>query len=76
MGSGFVLGQRGLLIPQTKEAAMPHRIVPCLWFDTEAEEAARFYTSIFENSRIIEVSRYPEGAPRPAGMVMVVEFER
>ena len=55
---------------------MPHRIVPCLWFDTEAEEAARFYTSIFENSRIIEVSRYPEGAPRPAGMVMVVEFER
>jgi predicted 3-demethylubiquinone-9 3-methyltransferase (glyoxalase superfamily) len=54
---------------------MPHRIVPCLWFDTEAEDAARFYTSIFENSRIIEVSRYPEGAPRPAGMVMVVEFE-
>jgi predicted 3-demethylubiquinone-9 3-methyltransferase (glyoxalase superfamily) len=54
---------------------MPQKIIPCLWFDGEAEEAARFYTSIFDNSRIIEISHYPEDSPRPAGMVMVVEFE-
>jgi predicted 3-demethylubiquinone-9 3-methyltransferase (glyoxalase superfamily) len=51
------------------------KITPNLWFDTEAEEAAAFYTSIFENSRIVSVSRFPESAPRPAGMVMTVEFE-
>jgi predicted 3-demethylubiquinone-9 3-methyltransferase (glyoxalase superfamily) len=50
-------------------------ITPCLWFDDAAEEAARFYTSIFKNSRILNVSHYGEGAPRPAGMVMVVSFE-
>ena len=50
------------------------RITPFLWFDTEAEEAAEFYCSIFPNSKITTVSRYPEGAPRPAGMVMTVAF--
>ena len=54
---------------------MQQKITPNLWFDTEAEEAAAFYTSVFENSRIVNVARYPEGAPRPAGMVMTVEFE-
>lgn len=54
---------------------MSPRIMPNLWFDTEAEEAAKFYTSIFENSRIVKVTPYPEGAPRPAGSVMTVEFE-
>jgi predicted 3-demethylubiquinone-9 3-methyltransferase (glyoxalase superfamily) len=54
---------------------MQQRITPNLWFDTEAEEAAEFYTSIFENSRVVEVARYPEGAPRPAGTVMTVAFE-
>lgn len=54
---------------------MPKRIRPNLWFDTEAEEAAAFYVSIFDSSRIINVTRYPEGAPREAGMVMTVEFE-
>src|SRR4029453_3515391 len=54
---------------------MQHRITPNLWFDTQAEEAASFYTSVFPNSRIVSVSRYPEGAPREAGMVMTVEFE-
>jgi predicted 3-demethylubiquinone-9 3-methyltransferase (glyoxalase superfamily) len=49
-------------------------ITPCLWFDTEGEDAANFYTSIFEDSRITEVGRYPEGSPR-AGDVMVVSFE-
>ncbi len=50
------------------------KITPCLWFDTQAEEAANFYTSIFKNSRILEVSRFGEGAPRPADMVMTVSF--
>jgi predicted 3-demethylubiquinone-9 3-methyltransferase (glyoxalase superfamily) len=50
-------------------------ITPCLWFDTESEDAAAFYTSIFENSRIVEVSHYNEAGPRPAGEVMVVAFE-
>ena len=51
------------------------KITPCLWFDTEAEEAANFYTSVFENSRILGVSRYGEAGPRPAGTVMTVNFE-
>jgi predicted 3-demethylubiquinone-9 3-methyltransferase (glyoxalase superfamily) len=54
---------------------MQQRIIPNLWFDTEAEEAASFYVSVFENSRIVNVTRYTEGAPRPAGMVMTVELE-
>jgi predicted 3-demethylubiquinone-9 3-methyltransferase (glyoxalase superfamily) len=49
-------------------------ITPCLWFDTEGEDAANFYTSIFEDSRITEVGRYTEGTKR-AGSVMVVSFE-
>jgi predicted 3-demethylubiquinone-9 3-methyltransferase (glyoxalase superfamily) len=51
------------------------RIVPNLWFDTEAEEAAEHYVSIFPNSRILDVARYTEAGPRPAGMVMTVHFE-
>ena len=56
-----------------------HRIVPCLWFADEAEEAARFYTGIFKNSRITNVTRYGtagvEVHGRPAGSVMTVAFE-
>jgi len=54
---------------------MKHRIVPNLWFDTEAEEAARFYVSVFDNSRIVNVTHYTEAGPREAGMVMTVDFE-
>jgi predicted 3-demethylubiquinone-9 3-methyltransferase (glyoxalase superfamily) len=54
---------------------MQQRITPNLWFDTQAEEAAGFYISVFKNSRIVSTTRYPEGAPREAGMVMTVEFE-
>jgi len=50
-------------------------IVPNLWFDTEAEEAAEFYVSVFENSRVVSVARYTEAGTRPAGSVMTVEFE-
>jgi len=56
-----------------------HKIMPCLWFDSEAEEAANFYVSIFKNSKIGRISRYgKEGFEihgRPAGSVMTVEFE-
>jgi len=55
------------------------RITPCLWFDHQAEEAARFYVAIFTNSRIVQIARYgKEGFEihgRPAGSVMTVEFE-
>ena len=55
---------------------MRAKITPNLWFDTEAEEAAEFYVSVFGgDSRIVSVARYTESGPREAGMVMVVEFE-
>jgi len=50
-------------------------IVPNLWFDTQAEQAAQFYVSVFPDSRIVGSTRYPEGAPGPTGSVMTVEFE-
>jgi len=52
-----------------------HDITPCLWFDTEAEEAARFYVSVFPDSRVLEIRRYGPGGPRPEGMTMTVAFE-
>jgi predicted 3-demethylubiquinone-9 3-methyltransferase (glyoxalase superfamily) len=51
------------------------KITPFLWFDTEAEEAAKFYTSIFKDAKINTVERYPEGSPAPAGSVMTVSFK-
>jgi predicted 3-demethylubiquinone-9 3-methyltransferase (glyoxalase superfamily) len=55
---------------------MQQKIRPNLWFDTEAEEAAEFYVSVFGgDSRIVGKTHYTEGAPREAGMVMTVEFE-
>lgn len=55
------------------------KISPCLWFDNQAEEAAQFYTSVFKNSRIVDVVRYGEAGQeihgRPPGSVMVVVFE-
>lgn len=47
----------------------------CLWFDADGEAAANYYTSIFKDSRIGRVSRYPEAGPGPAGTAMAVEFE-
>jgi predicted 3-demethylubiquinone-9 3-methyltransferase (glyoxalase superfamily) len=52
-----------------------NKITPCLWFDTEGEEAANFYISVFKNSQILSVARYGEAGPREAGSVMIVEFE-
>jgi predicted 3-demethylubiquinone-9 3-methyltransferase (glyoxalase superfamily) len=51
------------------------KITPCLWFDTEGEEAANFYTSVFPNSRILDVSYYGPDTPRPEGTVLTVTFE-
>ena len=51
------------------------QISPCLWFDTQAEEAANFYAGIFKNSKIKSVTHYGEAGPMPAGTVMVVAFE-
>lgn len=55
------------------------KIAPCLWFDTQAEEAAQFYCSIFRNSRILRISRYGEAGHEihgmPAGSVLTVMFE-
>ena len=51
------------------------RITPMLWFDSNAEDAAQFYTSIFKNSKICEVSRYGAAGPGPKGQAMVVRFQ-
>lgn len=58
---------------------MAQKIVPCLWFDDQAEEAAKFYCSVFKNSKLGTITRYPKAAEevsgKPAGSVMTVEFE-
>ena len=51
------------------------KIAPCLWFDTEGEEAAKLYTSVFPNSNIVDTAYYGEAGPRDAGTVMTVSFE-
>jgi predicted 3-demethylubiquinone-9 3-methyltransferase (glyoxalase superfamily) len=51
------------------------KIRPCLWFDGNAEEAMRFYTSVFKNSKVGNVMRYGEAGPGPKGSVMAVTFE-
>jgi predicted 3-demethylubiquinone-9 3-methyltransferase (glyoxalase superfamily) len=55
------------------------KITPNLWFDTEAEEAARFYVSLFKGARVVDIQHYPEAATevsgKPAGSVLTVSFE-
>ena len=51
------------------------KITPCLWFDTQAEEAARFYVSVFKNSKIGTISYYGDTGPGPKGGVLTVAFE-
>jgi predicted 3-demethylubiquinone-9 3-methyltransferase (glyoxalase superfamily) len=51
------------------------KLTTCLWFDTEGEEAATFYTSLFPNSKITHVARYGSAGPRPEGTAMTVAFE-
>jgi predicted 3-demethylubiquinone-9 3-methyltransferase (glyoxalase superfamily) len=54
---------------------MAEKITTCLWFDTRAEEAAEFYVSVFDGSRVLDVARYGAGGPGPAGQAMTVRFE-
>jgi predicted 3-demethylubiquinone-9 3-methyltransferase (glyoxalase superfamily) len=51
------------------------KITPFLWFDKDAEDAAKFYTSIFKNSKVGKIARYGDAGPGPKGSVMTVEFE-
>jgi predicted 3-demethylubiquinone-9 3-methyltransferase (glyoxalase superfamily) len=59
--------------------ASTQRITPFLWFDDQAEEAVAFYTSVFENSRVVSTTRYTkegeQAAGRPAGSVMTIAFQ-
>jgi len=59
---------------RTKEPKMP-KLTSCLWFDTQGEEAANFYVSVFPNSRITDVTYYGAGGPREEGTVLMVAFE-
>jgi predicted 3-demethylubiquinone-9 3-methyltransferase (glyoxalase superfamily) len=59
---------------ESPEELMP-KITPFLWFDTEAEEAANYYVSIFKNSKIKTLTRYGEAGPGPEGSVMTVVFD-
>ncbi|MDQ0075909.1 VOC family protein [Arthrobacter oryzae] len=54
---------------------MSQKITTCLWFDTQAEEAADFYVSVFDGSKILSVARYGDDGPGTAGQAMTVEFE-
>jgi len=54
---------------------MPRRIGTCLWFENQAEEAANYYTGIFEDGRILNVTRFGEGGPGTPGEAIAVEFE-
>src|ERR1700751_579539 len=54
---------------------MLQKIKPFLWFDTQAEEAAKYYCSLFKNSKMLALQRYPEGSPAPAGSVMIASFQ-
>jgi predicted 3-demethylubiquinone-9 3-methyltransferase (glyoxalase superfamily) len=58
----------------TQENAMP-KIHPFLWFDTQAEEAANFYVSLFPNSKVLNIMRNPGGAPGEEGSALTVDFE-
>jgi predicted 3-demethylubiquinone-9 3-methyltransferase (glyoxalase superfamily) len=59
---------------RSKEQAAMQKITPFLWLDDKAEEAARFYTSVFRNSTIGEIRYYGDAGPRPKGSVMSVTF--
>lgn len=60
---------------QHPERSYKQKVTPFLWFDTQAEEAANFYISIFKNSKIGKTSRYGEAGPGPKGSVMVISFQ-
>jgi predicted 3-demethylubiquinone-9 3-methyltransferase (glyoxalase superfamily) len=61
--------------PTAKERLVKQHITPCLWFDTQAQQAAEYYVSVFPDSRIVSVTHYPESVAEKAGSVLLVEFE-
>jgi predicted 3-demethylubiquinone-9 3-methyltransferase (glyoxalase superfamily) len=73
------LAHSPIIVWGREDAMAAARIAPCLWFDHQAEEAARFYVSVFKNARITAVTRYSDAGQeihrRPAGSVMTMEFE-
>lgn len=60
---------------ENTQPAHKQKITPFLWFDTQAEEAANFYVSIFKNSKIGKVRRYGDAGPGPKGSVMAISFQ-
>jgi predicted 3-demethylubiquinone-9 3-methyltransferase (glyoxalase superfamily) len=64
-----------LLIPRYKEPQAMQKITPFLWFNGQAEEATKFYTSVFKNSKVGEIRRYGEAGPGPKGSVMSTRFQ-
>jgi predicted 3-demethylubiquinone-9 3-methyltransferase (glyoxalase superfamily) len=68
-------GAAGRPTPEPDRKDAMTTISPCLWFDTEAEDAARFYTTVFPGSRIVDVQHYGAAGPREEGTVMIVSFE-
>jgi len=74
-GSELLLYRQFQKQPSTHGANMIQKIKPFLWFDGRAEEAANFYTGIFKNSRVLNVSRYGDAGPGPKGSAMSVTFE-
>ena len=66
--------QTGTQRSQTPES-QAQKITTFLWFDSNAEEAVNFYTSVFKNSKIRDIVRYGESGPRPKGDVMIIDFE-
>src|SRR3954453_13343305 len=77
MSSGRMGGLPGHpAVVREEEPRMSQKIVPNLWFDTEAEEAAEFYVSVFEEGQVLGVTRYPAPAPgKDVGEVMTVDWE-
>ena len=59
----------------TRDQPAPQKITTFLWFNDNAEEAARFYVSVFKNSRIVNTTHYGESGPGPKGTVMTIDFE-
>jgi len=74
-GPDFVGIATGRFFSSAADGNKMQKLTPFLWYDTQAEEAANFYVSIFKNSKILDVARYGKSGPGPEGSVMIVSFE-
>src|SRR4051812_31861092 len=73
--AGHCLSQAPNMQRRITDMAKVQKISPFLWFDGNAEEAVKFYTTVFDNSKIGQVMRNGEGGPGPKGSVLVMDFE-